>query len=426
MGGSFGSKAVQFIKNNLVIVIFATLCIISVTFSGQPLSFVMREIVTRVSRNTVLILSLIPPVLCGLGLNFSIVIGAMAGEIGLLLVTHWHIDGIPGLLLAAVIGTFVGALFGILTGSLFNKTKGQEMIAGLILGYFSIGVFNFVFIYLVGSVIPFTDANMVLDTGVGLRNTINFNPDTQQALDKFLNLPFVTAIQIAFGVYLAAFAAYIAYQMGKFKKRLPEILKKNIMNIVFIVLLFVVMLLNFVNEDFRNIFFITQVPVLTFGSVALVCLFLVFLAKTKLGRDIKTVGQSMPVATSSGINVNKVRIIAVSLSIIIAAWGQVIFLQNMGNINTYGSHEQVGTFAIAALLVGGASVTKATIPQVFIGVILFHILYFTSPLAGQTLFGDPILGEYFRLFVSNIVIAISLALYTWRRIVMERKAMEDI
>ena len=96
----------------------------------------------------------------------------------------------------------------------------------------------------------------------------------------------------------------------------------------------------------------------------------------------------------------------------------------MGNINTYASHEQVGIFAIAAILVGGASISKATIPQVFIGVVLFHTLYFTSPLAGKTLLNDPLYGEYFRIFICNIVIAASLALYTWRRLVAEKKSME--
>jgi len=143
-----------------------------------------------------------------------------------------------------------------------------------------------------------------------------------------------------------------------------------------------------------------------------------------LGQDIRTVGQNMSVATSSGINVDRVRMISVIFSIVIAAWGQIIFLQNMGNINTYGSHEQVGIFAVAALLVGGASITKATIPQVFIGVVLFHTLYFTSPLAGKTLLNDPVYGEYFRLFISNIVIAVSLALYTWRRLAAQKKSME--
>ena len=55
--------------------------------------------------------------------------------------------------------------------------------------------------------------------------------------------------------------------------------------------------------------------------------------------------------------------------------GQIIFLQNMGNMATYNAHRQTGFFAVAAILVGGASVTKATIPNVFVGVVLLHLMY---------------------------------------------------
>ena len=413
------------LKNNLVIMIFAVLCILSIYYSQLPLSFIVRETFTRVGRNSILVLSLIPPIICGLGLNFSIVIGAMAGGIGLLLITHWHVDGLSGLLVAALIGTFLSVLFGFLAGKVFNKTKGQEMITGLILGFFAGGTYQLVFIYMVGSIIPFVNEDMVLDTGVGLRNTINFNPATQRALDSAWSVPAVDAIRWISLISFLALICYFAYKVLKTKNSLKEILKNNIAKSVLVFVILFFSFLTFLSEGFRNIFFITQIPIATGLVIALACLLLVFVSHTKLGRDIKTVGQNMAVATSSGINVNKVRIIAVILSTILAAWGQIVFLQNIGNINTYSSHEQVGMFSIAALLVGGASVTKATIPQVFIGIVLFHVLYFTSPMAGRTLFDDPQVGEFFRLFISNIVIAISLALYTWRRMVAKQKTLEE-
>jgi simple sugar transport system permease protein len=72
-------------------------------------------------------------------------------------------------------------------------------------------------------------------------------------------------------------------------------------------------------------------------------------------------------------------------------------------------------FAIAALLVGGASVARATLPNVFLGVILFHLMFVVSPMAGKYLMGQAQLGEYFRVFVSYGIIAISLVTYEWRR-----------
>jgi len=43
--------------------------------------------------------------------------------------------------------------------------------------------------------------------------------------------------------------------------------------------------------------------------------------------------------------------------------------KNIGTLNTYGSHVQIATFSIAALLIGGASVSKSTIGQTLLGVI---------------------------------------------------------
>jgi simple sugar transport system permease protein len=86
----------------------------------------------------------------------------------------------------------------------------------------------------------------------------------------------------------------------------------------------------------------------------------------------------------------------------------------MGNFATYNAHDQTSFFAIAAILVGGASVKRATIPNVFIGVVLLHVLFIVSPLAGQNLFGSAMIGEYFRQFIGYGVIALSLVLYAWR------------
>jgi len=85
----------------------------------------------------------------------------------------------------------------------------------------------------------------------------------------------------------------------------------------------------------------------------------------------------------------------------------------------------VGQFAIAALLVGGASVQKATNKQALLGIVLFHTLFIVSPLAGKELFGDPVIGEYFRVFVSYGVIAMALAMHAWKKGVKPAEESEE-
>ncbi|MDD3365734.1 MAG: ABC transporter permease, partial [Sphaerochaetaceae bacterium] len=84
-------------------------------------------------------------------------------------------------------------------------------------------------------------------------------------------------------------------------------------------------------------------------------------------------------------------------------------------LNTYNSHMQIGMFSIAALLVGGATVNKASIGNVFLGVTLFHVMFIVSPMAGKNLIGQAQLGEFFRVFVSYGVITLALVLYEIRK-----------
>ena len=163
----------------------------------------------------------------------------------------------------------------------------------------------------------------------------------------------------------------------------------------------------------KNLFSMVQIPMVTFALVGLLCLFNNALMKTRLGQQFRAVGQNRTVANVSGINVDKVRLIAIVISTVLAGWGQLIFVQNMGSFQTYGAHEQVGLYAGAAILVGGASIKKATNTQALIGCILFHLLFIVAPSAGKNLFGDAAIGEYFRVFISYGVIALALVMHAW-------------
>jgi len=337
------------LRKNAVPVLFAVLCLVGSMYARLPLMFLMNDIVTRMARNSFLVLSLIIPVLAGLGLNFGIVLGAMAGQIALVAVTYWQVAGPAGFGLAAVLSLPLAILFGWLTGMLFNRAKGKEMIAGLILGFFANGVYQLVFLAMVGSIIPFNNPDMLLPDGVGIRNTVNLK-GIHYALDN------LWMIRIG-GV---------------------------------------------------------NIPLASFICIALLCLGIRFIFRTKLGQEFRSVGQNRHIAEVAGIPVDRTRIIAIVLSTILAAWGQLLFLQNIGTLNTYGSHVQVGTFAVAALLIGGATVSRATIGQALVGAFLFHTLFIISPLAGKNMMGSAQVGEYFRVFIAYGVIGVALALHAWQ------------
>ncbi len=411
------------VRRNIVPIIFAVICVIGIEISGQSWGYVATETVSRMTRNVVLVLSLVFPVMCGMGLNFGIVLGAMAAQIGYILVTHWSIDGITGFMAAGLIATGIAIVFGYLVGNLFNRVKGQEMITGMILGYAAGGAYNIIFIFMVGALIPMTNPEIMLEitgnsgetTYVGLRNTIELHEETKYALDNIWKIDFALFLLLTVGVCLLIGAAVWLYGIKRRGLTAKASVKKTAGFWTAAGAALLVWLLMKAVPPFADIFFTVRIPVVTVCLIGAFCLLAVYIQRTKLGQDIRTVGNNMSVATAAGIHVDKVRRSATVLSMVFAAWGQLIYLQNIGNFQTYSSHENVGTYAVAALLVGGASLESAKIRQVLTGTALFHILFFITPLAATVVLGDAAYGEYFRVFLCYGIIAVSLALYALKK-----------
>ena len=472
-------KISDFLFKNKVVILFLLLCVGATAASKQPLTFVIPELFTRIARNAFIVLALIIPVITGLGLKFGIVVGARAAQIALFLTTYWGFTGVGGFFITVALATPIALVFGFLVGKLFNLVKGNEMIAGLILGYFADGIYQLIFLFVFGGVIAMNNPTLMIATGVGVKNTIDLKDTVKYALDT---IPMLTVLEIGFYLVIAgllfttihkrikkqavnwkdtalkAAAAVFVYALtfigpveqflssdrllllsavelgclsvvlwqlfqivrhkmtkhtgaGSFGKRDTFDIRRAL---VFIVLAGAVYGLTYIPALF-NVLIAVQLPVMTYICIGALCVFNNLLMRTRLGQNMRAVGQNRAVANSAGIDVDKTRIIAMLFSTVLASWGQLIYLQNIGTMSTYGAHTQVGQFAIAALLVGGASVQKATNKNALLGIVLFHTLFIVSPLAGKELFGDPVIGEYFRVFVSYGVIAMALAMHAWKK-----------
>ncbi|MDR2509397.1 MAG: ABC transporter permease [Spirochaetaceae bacterium] len=340
----------KLVADNIVVVIFIAITALAIPVSGLPAASIAQEIVTRIGRNSFLVFSLILPIMAGMGINFGMVLGAMAGQIGLIFAVDWSIAGVHGLVFASLIGIPIAALLGAFAGVILNRARGREMVTGYVLGFFMDGFYQFIVLYLMGSVIPIHSLAITLSRGYGIRNTLNMDT-VRQSLDKLLPLK----------------AGAITF------------------------------------------------PIANYLVIAALCLFIVYFRKTKLGQDMRAIGQDQSVSHSAGINVDKTRIVAIIISTIFACIGQIIFLQNMGNMATYNAHRQTGFFAAAAILVGGASVSRAAIKNVFIGTVLLHLMYIVVPRAGVNLFGSAQVGEFFRDAFSYAIIALALVLHAWRK-----------
>ena len=405
-------------RNNIVTIMFIVLCAVCMAFSGYAPNYVLYELFGRLSRNMFIVLSLIIPIVAGMGINFAITIGAMAAQIACLLVLEWGVPGIGGLALAALLTVPLGGVFGFLIGKLLNRMKGQEMIGSMILGYFANGLYQLLFLFIFDNIIPIHNPNLTIKGSTGIANTMDLSREggfaySLEKLWLLLRSPFVVfgAMVMAFTIDFQAalvFAAVAAVLLvAGYLVSHRRNAKKLAVQLGVIAAAAAVMQL----PAMKALFSMVSVPMATFGVVALLCLFNVVIMRTRLGQQLRAVGQSGVVANAAGIDVDRVRIIAIVFSTILAGWGQLIFVQNMGSFQTYGAHEQVGLYAGAAILVGGASVIRATNTQALVGCVLFHLMFILAPAAGKNLFGDAAIGEYFRVFVSYAVITLALVMY---------------
>ncbi len=471
---NFLKKLGTYLFENKVMIAFAIVCIGAIIVSKSPMSFIVDGVITRIGRNTFTVLALIIPVVAGLGLNFGIVIGAIAAQIAVFWSVYWGFQGIQGMLICLLMATPLAILFGFLVGKLFNKMKGAEMIAGLILGFFADGLYQLLFLVIIGGVIPVDNPTIIISGGVGVKNTIDLTNNLKYAIDSvrmvdmitilFYAMLIITAVKavlhllkkytfkkpdaINFGIIAVIFAlSYIpVIERWLFADRLVllqvltialiiigllqvyKIVKEKLINknanfllakpIFTIILCGVIYGLTYIPKV-EDVLLTVKIPLLPFILIALLCLFNQKILDTRFGQNMRTVGQSQSVAMASGINVDRTRVLAMIISTVLASWGQLIYLQNIGTFSTYGAHTQIAQFAIAALLVGGASVQKATNRQALIGVLLFHTLFIVAPQAGKNLFDNAQLGEYFRVFVSYGVIALSLAMHAWKLVKKE-------
>ena len=72
---SFG----RFFSENAVVIIFILITVACIKPSGLSLTYIGQEMLTRLGRDSFLVLALLLPIYAGMGLNFGMTLGAMSG-----------------------------------------------------------------------------------------------------------------------------------------------------------------------------------------------------------------------------------------------------------------------------------------------------------------------------------------------------------
>ena len=160
----------------------------------------------------------------------------------------------------------------------------------------------------------------------------------------------------------------------------------------------------YVNIRIGEFFYI---PVGMFLFFAFVSFLVWAFFRTKTGTAITAVGSNPEFARASGIDVDKMRTISVVMSTVLGAIGILVYEQSFGFIQLYMGPFYMAFPAVAAILLGGASVNKATMVNVVVGTFLFQgILTMTPSVINSVMQTD--MSEVIRIIVSNGMILYAL------------------
>ena len=131
-------------------------------------------------------------------------------------------------------------------------------------------------------------------------------------------------------------------------------------------------------------------------------------SRSKMGIAMSAAGSNPRFAEASGINVDHMRTLGTVLSTVIAAVGIVIYSQAFGYAQLYTAPRQLGFIAASAILIGGATVSKAKVSHVIVGVFLFEgVLALGQQIANAAVAGGG-LSEVMRIMISNGIILYAL------------------
>ena len=369
----------RFIQNagwpRIIIALFLLALFIAAPFVGVRVDTSLSNTLVRFGMNGVMVLAMIPMVQAGCGLNFGLPLGIIAGLLGATLsiefnaqimtrlvelgglhniswLTQEFVDAwrAPiGFASAIIIAVPIAAILGWFYGKLLNRVKGDEMMIATYVGFSSVS-----FMCIAWLLLPYKNPTMVWGyAGQGLRTTISVE-----------------------GYWLHVLSDSLAINLGDY---------------------------SFMPEWIDHLYIPTGM--LLFFAVMAVLMWIFM--RTKTGTAMTAVGSNPEFARASGVNVNRMRTISVMLSTILGAIGIIVYEQSFGFIQLYMGPFYMALPAVASILLGGASVNKASILNVIIGTFLFQgILTMTPSVINSYLQTD--MSEVIRLIVSNGMILYAL------------------
>ena len=145
------------------------------------------------------------------------------------------------------------------------------------------------------------------------------------------------------------------------------------------------------------------------------CFVVWLFTRSKMGIAIAAAGANPVFANAAGLNVDRGRVMANMVSTVLGAIGIVIYDQSFGYSQLYIAPLYMAFPAVAAVLIGGASVGKVKITHVIVGAFIFQGIMTTSMPVANEWFAGTDLSETLRQIIQNGVILYALVQAGGRR-----------
>ncbi|NLB78431.1 MAG: ABC transporter permease [Clostridiaceae bacterium] len=321
-------------------------------FSGISINTLLSDTIKRAGMNGILVLAMVPSIQSGTGPNFALPVGIVCGLFAVVCTIEFGFIGWAWLFVSIALSIPLSVVVGYLYGKLLNAVKGSEMAIATYTGFSISAVMCLAWL-----MIPFKSPNMGWFIGKGLRETIQLDAiGADKILSDFLSF--------------SLFGEKGFITMGG---------EKGIIIPTGMLLLF------------------------------FLCCFVVWLYfRSKSGIAISAGGINPKFAQSSGINIDSGRIKANILSTIMGAIGIIVYSQGYGYTQLYTAPLMMAFPAVAAVLIGGATASRAKVSHVVIGVIIYQGLFTTAPPVANQLFQGTDLSEILRIIIQNGIILYAL------------------
>ncbi len=296
-------------------------------------------------------LAMVPTIKCGIGPNYGVSLGVCTGLVGPLLSIQFEIAptvdaAVPGF------GPWAAMFFAIIVSALF---------AWLV--------------------------------GIGYGKILNLVKGSEMTVTTYIGYSAIYLMCIFW--FRAPFSSgEITWPLGKVGVRNQVAMESS----------FGFLLNDFAGFDLFGVF----IPTGLILFCLLICGVIYLYFRTKTGLAIQATGANPTFARASGIDVDKMRIKGVALSTVIGAVGIVVYTQGFGYLQAYTAPLQMGFICVASVLIGGATMNRATIGNVILGTLLYQgLVIFTPPVSNKLLAGTDI-SDTMRQIIQNGVILYAL------------------